>query len=89
MEDEDGDKDLETNPVHNPNSDTCLYLNKKENKSGKSRRRQEYKLKSLQRTQAVGENGGPWEFGQGHFMLPCVHDNNTYRGFGLGFFSEY
>lgn len=77
MEDGDDDKDLETNSVHNLSSDTYLYISKKEIKSGKRRRRQEYKLKGLERTQAVSENGGPWVFGQGHFMLPCVHDNNT------------
>lgn len=76
MEDGDGDKDLETNSVQHLSSDTYLHLTKKENKSEK-RRRQEYKLKGIERTQTLCENGGPWEFGQGHFMLPCVHDNNT------------
>lgn len=85
MEDGDGDMDLETNSVQNLSSDTYLYLSKKENESGKRRRVQEYKLKGLERAQAVSENGGPWGFGQGHFMLPCVHDNSTKGFLGVGF----
>lgn len=50
MEDADGDKDLETNSVQNLSSDTYHHVSKKENKTGKRRRRWEYKLKGLERT---------------------------------------
>lgn len=84
MEDGDGDKDLEINSVNNLSSDTYLYLSKKGNKNGKRRRIQEYKLRSLERTQAVSENGGLG--GLVRVILCClVSMITTHRGLGVGF----